>query len=76
MWSFVTAAAGNRSRQLVLLCREEVKEALGGSRKTGQEAFSILSQKDSGGLGQGGGCEEEVKMAGFWIHFEGSVEVN
>ena len=66
MWSFVTAA-GNRPRQRVLLCREEVKEALGGSRKTGQEAFSTLSQKDSGGLGQGGGCEGPVKMDSGYI---------
>lgn len=65
MWSFVTAA-GNRPRQRVLLCRE-AKEALGGSRKAGQEAFSILSQKGSGGLGQGGGCEEQVEVDSGYI---------
>lgn len=37
----------------------------GGSRKTFQKPLSIIPQKDSGGMGQGGGCEEVIKRS--WI---------
>lgn len=55
---------------------KEDKEGTGRKQKDWSGRHSPSSQKeDSVGAGWGRRTEEEVKMARFWIHFEGSVEV-
>lgn len=57
------------------LCREYAKGAVERKQKDWAGDFRH-PQKDSRCLGQGGGQEEGVTVAGFWTHFKGRAEGN
>lgn len=62
---------------LCSFAEKRIKKALGGNRKdwSGSILHPLPERQCGPGLGAAD-VREEVKMARFWIHFEGSVEVN